>query len=106
MPIIRGNPQKNYKLINEFGLNYTEDVLDISDPTSGIFDDEIKGEAINILKEQIEVKNLHIGKGIRVAGDYSEIFATCVVGVDRYQHQGKGIRVFRYYVMSRADRNW
>jgi hypothetical protein len=49
MPITRGNPQKNYKLINEFGLDYAEDVSDISDSTSGIFDDEIKGEAINIL---------------------------------------------------------
>ena len=77
MPITRGNPQKNYKLINEFGLDYAEDVLDISDSTSGIFDDEIKGEAINMLKER--VRNLHIGKGIRVAGGYSEFFATCVV---------------------------
>ena len=34
--------KKKYKLINEFGLDYAEDVLDISDPTSGIFDDEIR----------------------------------------------------------------
>ena len=46
--------KKKYKFINEFGLDYAEDVLDISDPTSGIFDDEIKGEAINMLKEQIK----------------------------------------------------
>jgi hypothetical protein len=77
MPITRGNPQKNYKLINEFGLDYAEDVSDISDSTSGIFDDEIKGETINMLRER--VRNLHIGKGIRVAGSNSEIFATCVV---------------------------
>jgi hypothetical protein len=28
IPITRGNPPKNYKLINEFGLDYAEDVLD------------------------------------------------------------------------------
>ena len=28
IPITRGNPQKHYKLINEFGLDYAEDVLD------------------------------------------------------------------------------
>jgi hypothetical protein len=54
MPSTRGNTQKNYKFINEFGLDYAQDVLDISDPTSGIFDDEIKGGTINKLKEQIE----------------------------------------------------
>ena len=54
MPSTRSNTQKNYKFINEFGLDYAEDVLDISDPTSDIFDDEIKGETINKLKEQIE----------------------------------------------------
>jgi hypothetical protein len=35
MTITRGNPQKNDQLINEFGLDYAEDVLEISDPTSG-----------------------------------------------------------------------
>ena len=54
MPSTRSNTQKNYKFINEFGLDYAQDVLDISDPTSGIFDDEIKGGTINKLKEQIE----------------------------------------------------
>ena len=54
IPSTRGNTQKNFKFINEFGLDYAEDVLDISDPTSGIFNDEIKGGTINKLKEQIE----------------------------------------------------
>ena len=31
-----------------------EDVLDISDLTSGIFADEMKGEALNMLQEQIQ----------------------------------------------------
>jgi hypothetical protein len=62
MPITRGNTQKNYKFINEFGLDYAQDVLDISDPTSGIFDDEIKGETINKLKEQIEDLEISISE--------------------------------------------
>jgi hypothetical protein len=37
MPITRGNTQKNYKFINEFGLDYAEDVLDISDPLCRCF---------------------------------------------------------------------
>ena len=62
MTITRVNPQKNYQLINEFGLDYAEDVLEISDPTSGIFDDDIKGETINILKEQIEELEISISE--------------------------------------------
>jgi hypothetical protein len=62
MTITRGNPQKNYQLINEFGLDYAENVLEISDVGSGIFDDEIKGETINILKEQIEELEISISE--------------------------------------------
>ena len=62
MTIIRVNPQKKYQLINEFGLDYAKDVLEISDPTSGIFDDDIKGETINILKEQIEELEISISE--------------------------------------------
>lgn len=62
MPITRGNIQKNYKFISEFGLDYAEDVLYISDPTLNIFDDEIKGETINKLKEQIEELEISISE--------------------------------------------
>ena len=62
MPFTRGNTQKNYKFLNEFRLDYAEDVLDISDPTSGIFDDEIKVETINKLKEQIEDLEISISE--------------------------------------------
>ena len=40
-------------LINVDIMLNAEDVLDISDPTSGIFDDEIKGEALNMCRRNI-----------------------------------------------------
>ena len=52
-----GNPRKKYKFINDFGLDSmlnAEGDLDISDTTSGIFDGEMKEEALNILQEQIQ----------------------------------------------------
>ncbi|XP_052062920.1 uncharacterized protein LOC127702665 [Mytilus californianus] len=39
MPVTRNKARKNYKLISEFGFGH-EDVLDVSDPTSDIFDHE------------------------------------------------------------------
>ena len=49
MPITRGYSRENYKVINEFSqdsmLN-AKDVLNISNPTQGMFDDEMKGEAL------------------------------------------------------------
>ena len=105
MTITRGNPQKNYQLINEFGLDYAEDVLEISDPTSGIFDDEIKGETINILKEQIEELEISISeREYELQGVISNNLPR--VSSSEPLSTRKGIRVFRYYAMSRADRNW
>ena len=39
-----------------------EDVLDISDLTSGIFADEMKGEALNMLQEQIQDLEISISE--------------------------------------------
>lgn len=39
MPVTRNKARQNCKLISEFGFGH-EDVLDVSDPTSDIFDHE------------------------------------------------------------------
>ena len=105
MTITRGNPQKNYQLINEFGLDYAEDVLEISDPTSGTFDDEIKGETTNILKEQIEELEISISeREYELQGVVPNSLPR--VSSSEPLSTRNGIRVFRYYAMSRADRNW
>ena len=81
-----------------------EDVLDISDPTSGIFDDEMKDEALNMLQEQIQDLEFSISE--REYELQGSICHVCPVRsrADRFQHQRKGIRVFRHYVRSLADR--
>jgi hypothetical protein len=70
------------KFISPF-FDYAEDVLEISDPTSGIFDDDIKGETINILKEQIEELEISISEreyelqGVLLG--FSSFFATAPI---------------------------
>ena len=53
----RGKTRKDYKEINEYGFDEQSDILDISDPASGMLDTEIEGEG---LQGQIEALKLDI----------------------------------------------
>ena len=56
----RGKTRKDYKIINDYGFDEQSDILDISDPASGMFDTEIKGEGVAGLQGQIEALKLNI----------------------------------------------
>ena len=53
----RGKTRKDYKKINEYGFDEQSDILDISDPASGMLDTEIEGEG---LQGQLEALKLDI----------------------------------------------
>lgn len=58
-----GNPRKTHKFISEFGLDSmfkAEDVLDMSDPTSGIFDDEDEGRSFKYFTRTRTIHDLEI----------------------------------------------
>ena len=42
----RRKTRKDYKKINEYGFDEQSDILDISDPASGMFDTEIEGDGL------------------------------------------------------------
>ena len=58
----RGKTRKDYKTINEYGFDEQFDILDISDPASGMFDTEIEGEG---LQGQIEALKLDITNTVK-----------------------------------------
>ncbi|CAG2195533.1 unnamed protein product [Mytilus edulis] len=51
MPVTRNKARKNYKLLSEFGFD--QDVLDVSDPTSDIFDHETSPDEVDRLEHRI-----------------------------------------------------
>jgi hypothetical protein len=53
----RRKTRKDYKKINEYGFDEQSDILDISDPASGMLDTEIEGEG---LQGQLEALKLDI----------------------------------------------
>ena len=53
----RGKTRKDYKKINKYVFDKQSDILDISDPASGMLDTEIEGEG---LQGQIDALKLDI----------------------------------------------
>ena len=56
----RGKTRKDYKKINDYCFDEQSDILDISDPASGMFDTEIEGEGVAGIQGQIEALKLDI----------------------------------------------
>ncbi|CAC5400129.1 unnamed protein product [Mytilus coruscus] len=66
MPITRNKARKNYKLISEFGFGH-EDILDVSDPTSDIFDNKTSpDDEINMMEHRIHNLEVSISEKERV----------------------------------------
>ncbi|VDI30006.1 Hypothetical predicted protein [Mytilus galloprovincialis] len=60
MPVTRNKARKNYKLLSEFGFD--QDVLDVSDPTSDIFDHETSPDEVDRLEHRIHNLELSISE--------------------------------------------
>ncbi|XP_063439984.1 uncharacterized protein LOC134721138 isoform X2 [Mytilus trossulus] len=60
MAVTRNKARKNYKLLSEFGLD--QDVLDVSDPTSDIFDHETSPDEVDRLEHRIHNLELSISE--------------------------------------------